>query len=158
LTGTNLDTVPGEVPYLGADPTRVGTWREGLGQFPGVKGGGVWEGNPRFQWGRHRAFPPRGPAPPAQVAGGTLYSLEKEPGAEQVAALKGCFEVIELPGLDEDGGAFLDTAAVMKNLDLVVTADTAAAHLAGALGVPVWLALSRIADWRWLLVRGDTPW
>src|SRR5262249_55895534 len=115
LTGTNLDTVPGEVPYLGADPTRVGTWREVLGQFPGVKVGGVWQGNPRFQWDRHRSFPLRCLAPLAQVAGVKLYSLQKEPGAEQVAALKGCFEVIELPGLDEDGGAFLDTAAVMKN-------------------------------------------
>jgi ADP-heptose:LPS heptosyltransferase len=60
--------------------------------------------------------------------------------------------------LDAEGGAFLDTAAVMKNLDLAVTADTAAAHLAGALGVGTWLALSAVADWRWMCGREDTPW
>jgi hypothetical protein len=62
-----------------------------------------------------------------------------------------------LEGLDEDG-AFVDTAAVMKGLDLVVSADTATAHLAGAMGVPVWLVLSRVCDWRWLREQEDTPW
>ena len=60
--------------------------------------------------------------------------------------------------MDAAGGAFLDTAAVLHNLDLVVTVDTAAAHLAGALGVPVWLALAQISDWRWQVGREDTPW
>jgi hypothetical protein len=60
--------------------------------------------------------------------------------------------------LDEDGRAFCETAAVMKNLDLVITSDTSTAHLAGALGVPTWLALQHVPDWRWLLEREDSPW
>jgi hypothetical protein len=85
--------------------------------------------------------------------------LQKGPGSEQVRALAGRLSVLDLgEEFDSQKGAFLDTAAVMKHLDLVVTADTAAAHLAGALGVPVWVALSRIADWRWLWEREETPW
>jgi hypothetical protein len=84
--------------------------------------------------------------------------LAAVPGTEQLRGLAGRFDVVELDGLDAEGGAFLDTSAVMQNLDLVVTADTAAAHLAGGLGVPVWVALSQIADWRWLRDRDDTPW
>ena len=88
-----------------------------------------------------------------------LVSLQKGPAVEQLKALKGRFAVEELgEGLDAEGGAFLDTAAVMQDLDLVVTADTAAAHLAGALGVKVWAALSAVADWRWMVGREDTPW
>src|SRR5262249_38603289 len=77
----------------------------------------------------------------------------------QLAGVADLFPVTDLGSrLDETGGAFMDTAAVMKNLDLVVTSDTAAAHLAGALGVPVWVALPFIPDWRWLLDREDSPW
>jgi ADP-heptose:LPS heptosyltransferase len=60
--------------------------------------------------------------------------------------------------LDEGAGAFMDTAALMKSLDLVITSDTAIAHLAGALAIPVWVALSALADWRWMLQREDSPW
>jgi hypothetical protein len=75
-----------------------------------------------------------------------------------LAALKGRFEVTDLEGMTDSSGAFLDTAAVMRNLDLVVTSCTSSAHLAGALGVPTWVALSAVADWRWLREREDTPW
>jgi hypothetical protein len=93
------------------------------------------------------------------VEGVRLVSLQKGPGVEQLKALKGRFSVQERgEGLDAEGGAFLDTAAVMQNLDLVVTADTAVAHLAGALSVRAWLALSAVADWRWMCDREDTPW
>ena len=85
--------------------------------------------------------------------------MQKGPGVEQLKALKGRFSVQERgEGLDAEGGAFLDTAAVMQNLDLVVTADTAVAHLAGALGVPVWVAVAAVADWRWMVGREETPW
>src|SRR5207248_11489066 len=98
-------------------------------------------------------------APLAGVEGVRLVSLQKGPGVEQLHVLAGRFPVMELvEELDTEGGAFLDTAAVMKNLDLVVTSDTAAAHLAGALGVPVWVALPFAPDWRWLLAREDSPW
>ncbi len=89
----------------------------------------------------------------------SLVSLQKGPGVEQLAALAGRFAVRELGAdFDEGRGAFMDTAAVMKNLDLVITSDTAVAHLAGALAVPVWVALSAVPDWRWLEARDDSPW
>ena len=77
---------------------------------------------------------------------------------EQLTAEERRFPVTVLAGLDASGGSFVDTAAVMRSLDLVVTADTAAAHVAGALDVPVWLALSRVPDWRWGLTAETTPW
>ena len=95
----------------------------------------------------------------ARLPGVRLISLQKGFGVEQLRPFAVRFPVTELSGpLDEANGAFTDTAAVLKNLDLVITPDTALAHLAGALGVPVWVALSVIVDWRWFLDRADSPW
>src|SRR5207302_9473808 len=85
----------------------------------------------------------------------------KGPGADQLVGRLGNpshFPILDLSDRLDKAGAFLDTAAVLANLDLVVTADTAAAHLAGALAVPVWALLTVTPDWRWLLAREDTPW
>jgi Flp pilus assembly protein TadD len=156
LFRTTLATVPAEVPYLTADASRVGHWREKLQGLPGRKVGIAWQGNPRHLWDRHRSAPLVAFAPLARVAGVSLVSLQKGDGAEQLRAAR--LPVHELgEDLDREG-AFLDTAAVMQCLDLVVTVDTATAHLAGALGIPVWVALSTIADWRWLRDRADSPW
>ena len=96
-------------------------------------------------------------APLASLPGVRLISLQKGFGSEQVAAVD--FPVLDLSGrLDEVAGPFMDTAAVIRSLDLVVTPDTAIAHLAGALGAPVWVALQFSPDWRWLLGRDDSPW
>jgi hypothetical protein len=98
-------------------------------------------------------------APLAQVPGVTLVSLQKGPGTEQLRQADERLPVTELGShLDEEAGPFMDTAAVMGNLDLVITTDTAAAHLAGSLGVPVWVALPFAPDWRWLADRADSPW
>src|SRR5439155_6093351 len=95
----------------------------------------------------------------ARVPGVQLYSLQKGPARDQIGAAAREFAVADLGAtLDEAAGAFMDTAAVMANLDLVVTTDTSIAHLAGALGVPVWVALSIGPDWRWLRDREDSPW
>ena len=94
--------------------------------------------------------------PLTTVPGVRLISLQKGEGEDQVPAA--AFTVETLPGLDAGPDAFLDTAAVMLTLDLVVTSDTSIAHLAGALGRPVWVALRRVPDWRWLLDRRDSPW
>jgi tetratricopeptide (TPR) repeat protein len=159
LLGTTLATVPAAVPYLHADPARVEAWRGRLGAGGDFRVGIIWQGNPRHQWDRHRSAPLVSFAPLARLPGVRLYSLQKGPGTEQLAAAGRRLGVAALPAeLDAEGGAFLDTAAVMKTLDLVVTVDTAAAHLAGALGVPVWVAVSQVSDWRWLLGREDTPW
>jgi len=97
--------------------------------------------------------------PLAQVPGVTLISLQKGRGAEQVGELEGRFPVVEFADrIDRDTGPFLDTAAIVKNLDLVVSCDTAVAHLAGALGVPAWIPLSFCSDWRWLKDRRESPW
>ena len=94
-------------------------------------------------------------APLAGVPGVRLVSLQKGPGREQLPDLADRLGVLDLADQLED---FADTAAVMSNLDLVITVDTAVAHLAGALGIPVWVALPLVPDWRWLLEREDSPW
>ena len=86
-------------------------------------------------------------------------SLQKNCGVEQIAAVKERFAVEQFDStIDEGTGAFVDTAALMRQLDLVITSDTAIAHLAGALGVKVWVALPTNCDWRWLRERDDSPW
>ena len=88
-----------------------------------------------------------------------LISLQKGHGVEQLEQVKERFEVEELGNnFDETSGAFLDSVAVMQNLDLFITSDTAIAHLAGGLGIRVWVALPMIPDWRWQLDREDSPW
>jgi ADP-heptose:LPS heptosyltransferase len=84
-----------------------------------------------------------------------LISVQKGAGAEQLETFRALFPIVDLASELDD---FVDTAAAMKSLDLVITADTAVAHLAGALGVPVWVALPFNPDWRWLLDRSDSPW
>ena len=159
LLGTTLESVPADVPYLEAEPQLVETWRHRLGLYRGFKVGIVWQGNPKFRLDRFRSIPLAQFAPLARVPGVHLLSLQKGAGCEQLPALQERFPVTDLGSqLDETTGAFQDTAAVMKNLDLVITLDTAIAHLAGALGVPVWVALHDIPDWRWLLNRDDCPW
>ena len=159
IFGTTLETIPGNVPYLSADARLVERWRQELGGQKGFKVGIVWQGNRQHRWDKYRSVPLEQFAPLARLAGVHLYSLQKGSGIEQLQTRPEPFPITDLGSrLDESSGAFLDTAAVMKNLDLVITADTAAAHLAGALGVPVWVALWSAPDWRWLLQREDSPW
>jgi hypothetical protein len=152
---TSLATLPATIPYLVPKPAIVERWRTRLVGIDGFKIGIAWQGNPAFRGDRFRSLPVRYFAPLTQVPGVRLLSLQKGAGSEQLAAVRDLFGVTELGDRLHD---FTDTAAVMKNLDLVITSDTAAAHLAGALGVPVWVALSFAADWRWLLDRCDCPW
>ncbi len=156
---TTLETVPADVPYLSADPALVERWEPRLAELRGMRVGVCWQGNPRHRSDRQRSFPLAELEPLARVPGVTLVSLQRGPGAEQQARVARRFHVEEVANdLDQEAGAFMDTAAIMTHLDLVVTADTAIAHLAGALGVPVWIALARVPDWRWLLGRDDSPW
>lgn len=158
VLGTRLDTVPASLPYLSADPARVATWR---GRLPaaGIRIGIAWQGRPTYSGDQGRSAPLAAFAPLAAVPGVRLISLQKGHGLEQLDDLPAGMTVHSL-GADFDGGddAFLDTAAVMMSLDLVVCVDTAIGHLAGALGRPVWLALGRPAHWIWMLDRQDSPW
>lgn len=159
MLGTRLETIPADVPYLFADEQLVEKWRRKLAGDSRFKIGIAWQGNKDHQADIQRSVRLAEFAPLAEVPGVTLYSLQKGYGSEQIAALDGRFCVTEFDEpLDETAGPFMDTAAVMRNLDLVVTSDTSIAHLAGGLGVPVWTALCLSPDWRWLLDRDDTPW
>jgi Flp pilus assembly protein TadD len=147
--------VPVAPPYLFAEPDRVARWRQRIGGG-GLRVGINWQGNSARFEDRGRSMPLAAFAPLAAVPGVRLISLQKGEGEDQIAGAG--FPVAVLEGLDEGPDAFLDTAAVMMTLDLVVTSDTSIAHLAGALGRPVWVALRKVPDWRFMLDRGDSPW
>jgi len=146
------DTVPNAVPYLQADSAAVELWQSRLP--PGFKVGLVWQGNPKGSVDKGRSLPLSALLPLTDIKQATFISLQKGFGLEQ---LTGAVQ-IPLPDFDEGPDAFHDTAAIIACLDLVITPDTAIAHLAGALAKPVWLMLKAVPDWRWLLERQDTPW
>lgn len=154
---TDAASIPGAVPYLRAEPDRVTQWRQKLGDH-GFKIGICWQGQPDKN-DRGRSFPLASFAGIARLPCVRLISLHKGAGEGQLARLPDGLTV-EVLGEDFDAGddAFLDTAAVMQSLDLVITSDTAVAHLSGALGVRTWVALKAVPDWRWQLGRIDSPW
>ncbi len=159
VLGTTFATIPAAIPYLHADPERVERWGRELSAVRAFKIGIAWQGNPKIVYDRERSIPLRQFAPLAEVEGIALFSLQKGPGTEQLRALAGAFAITDLgERLDRSSGAFEDTAAVLAHLDLVITCDTALAHLAGGLGVPTWVVLPTVPDWRWFLGRDESPW
>ncbi len=161
---TTPDSIPAKVPYLSVDPSLVERWRQELSaananQRPALQVGIAWKGSPTFLYDRERSIPLLQFDRLAKLHGVRLISLQKGPGTDQLRALGGRFHVVDLESrLGDENTSFASIAAIMKNLDLVISCDTAIAHLAGALGIPVWLALPFVPDWRWLLRREDTPW
>lgn len=152
-------TFPCRIPYLSAAPELVRQWHDYLAAYGGYKIGLAWQGNPKHQADRMRSMPLAEFGPLGKLKGIQFFSLQKGAGVEQLDTLAGTLDLVPLgTQLDESAGAFMDTAAVLCNLDLLITTDTAIAHVAGALGVPTWLALSYVPDWRWLLERRDSPW
>jgi tetratricopeptide (TPR) repeat protein len=154
---TDLSSVPNTVPYLGAEPDLIRRWRERIGPG-GFKIGIAWRGNPDAL-DKSRFIPLAQFIPLARLPGARLISLQFKDGLDQLGDLPADVN-IETLGDDFDKGsdAFIDTAAVMANLDLIISCDTSIPHLAGALGRPVWVALKHAPDWRWLLDRNDSPW
>jgi tetratricopeptide (TPR) repeat protein len=154
---TTPDNIPKTAPYLSVDPARVEKWRHILGP-DGFKIGINWQGNSEYRFDRQRSIALAEFAPLMDIPGARLISLHNRPRAEQVRDVSFA-DAIETP-LAEDATreALLDAAALMMNLDLLVTSDTMAAHLAGALGCKTFVALARVPDWRWLLDRDDCPW
>jgi hypothetical protein len=154
---TSIEQIPANVPYLDCDPDLVARWEARMAaaeeQRPRLRVGIAWQGNPGHRSDRWRSVPLDLFAPLAELPGVRLVSLQKGAGREQLE---------KMPKLALDLGPELadlaDTAAVIRGLDLVITVDTALAHLAGALAAPVWVAMAMVTDWRWLLERADSPW
>ncbi len=156
--GTTAQNIPLQIPYLSPDPVRVKRWKSRIGTA-GFKVGIAWQGGSRGRAVVGRGFPLAAFADLAAIPGVRLISLQKKDGLDQLDDIPPQMAVETLGGdFDVGGHAFLDTAAAMKCLDLVITSDTAIAHLAGALGRPVWVGLQFVPDWRWQLERSDSPW
>jgi tetratricopeptide (TPR) repeat protein len=160
---TGLDTIPSETPYLSALESKINVWRDRLGRRERTRIGIVWAGNPRKELSaghrildRQRSIEFNRLAPVFQVPNCDFYSLQK--GDDAVLQLRDsplCHRVIDWTRNLHD---FSDTAALIENLDLVITVDTSVAHLAGALGKSFWLINRYNTCWRWLLDREDSPW
>jgi hypothetical protein len=159
LCRTTLTSIPATVPYLFANDALVAAWARQLARYEAdYRIGITWQGNPHHRHDRYRSIPVQLFAPLGQLPGVRLINLQKGSGIDQLASSGDRFAVIDLLSEQDPAVAFMDTAAIMRNLHLVITVDTAIAHLAGALGVPVWTAIAAIPDWRWLLDRADSPW
>lgn len=160
LLDTTYPHVYNSIPYLHPDPALVAYWHEQLAHDPSFKIGICWQADPHNDANRpllaRRSIELSAFEPLAAVPGVTLYSLQSRDGVEQLRATSWIrsFE----KNFDDDHGSFMDTAAVMMHLDLIITVDTSVAHLAGALGRPVWLILPYKADWRWSYSGTTTPW
>jgi tetratricopeptide (TPR) repeat protein len=153
---TTLESIPANIPYLSADPLFKEKWRDKVhADRLQYKIGLVWSGNPQHINEQKRSCSLDIFAPLSRLDNTTFYSLQKGEAAEQA---KNPPQGMKLIDYTEDIPDFSDTAAFIENLDLVISVDTAAAHLAGALGKPVWTLLPFVPDWRWLLNRDDSPW
>jgi Flp pilus assembly protein TadD len=160
LLGGEAPCWPPGKAYLAADPERAAAWRARLG--PEIRIGLAWQGNPDYAADRRRSIPLATLAPIVAAAPGAIVSLQRGPGAEQHGEVSFAAGLRD-PGTDFDaardkGGAFVDSAAILAGLDLLITSDSALAHLGGALGTEVWLLLPEPADWRWGRDAETTPW
>jgi hypothetical protein len=152
--GTTLDTIPADIPYLAPDPASTRAMAMRLGGSEGFKVGLVWSGNPRHPNDRQRSIPLQRLAPICDVPGVRFFSLQTDERAGDLQQVPPG-RIIDLsPHLTD----FAETAAAVSQLDLVISVDTAVAHLAGALGRPAWTLLPEPADWRWLRDRDSSPW
>jgi tetratricopeptide (TPR) repeat protein len=162
--GTTLETIPGETPYLAADPDAVARWEARLGPRTRPRVGLVWSGGfrdqPDLRWVNARRNIPLDRLAPLKGAGVDFVSLQKgEPGEGELRALKAQgWDGPDILQVMDQAADFADTAALVQALDLVIAVDTSTAHLAGALGRPVWILNRFDSCWRWLTDRDDSPW
>lgn len=154
---TRVATIPADLPYLAAESALIADWAACMADGSGTRVGLVWKGNPRFANDGERSLPSLHTlAPLAGIPGVRFYSLQKGAGEAEVGDPGRPFPIVDLGSRITD---FTDTAAIIANLDLLISVDTAAAHLAGALGKPCWVLLPDYqTDWRWLAGRDDSPW
>jgi tetratricopeptide (TPR) repeat protein len=154
---TDLKSIPCAFSYLQADVRRVAYWKTRL-KSNAFKIGICWQGSPGKRIDIGRSFELQLFQDIASLPDVQLISLQKGYGTEQLKSMPQGMEVLDIEDDLDESGAFLDSAAVMKNVDLFITSDTALAHLAGALGVKTWVVLKYVPDWRWMLERPDSPW
>ncbi len=152
---TTLEDIPANVPYLRPDETLVEMWRQELSSDKGFKVAIAWQGNPVHKGDRWRSIPLAHFAGIAAMRGVSLYSIQMGVGRDQLDAFSARWPIKDL---GDRVGDFHNTAAILRNFDLVISCDSAPAHLAGALGLNVWVALASAPDWRWLVDRTDSPW
>ncbi len=152
--GTTVETIPAEIPYLAADARKVGEVRTRLGTRSGKRIGLAWSGYAGHRNDRDRSLALRRLEPLLQP-GLEFHSLQRDIRPDDMAALA---ELSRIRRHQDELRDFSDTAALISELDLVITVDTSIAHLAGALGKPAWLMLSTRPDWRWMTERSDSPW
>jgi tetratricopeptide (TPR) repeat protein len=151
---TLLETVPSHTPYLHAPTEQLTKWNTRLGPKRGLRVGLIWSGNPAHHRDQARSIE-FGALTPLLNTGATFFSLQKDIRPDDAAALARRQDVIQVA---DEFADFSDTAAVMAQLDLIISVDTSTVHLAGALGRPVWILLPYLPDWRWLLDRDTSPW
>jgi len=146
------EPLPMSRPYLRADPALRAAWRDRLAPTAGLRIGLVWQGNPAQSRDRFRSIPPEKLLPLFNIKGTLFYSVQHPAGSQPSLAAAGLID------LTEHLHDFAETAAFLAELDLIISVDTAVAHLAGAMGRPVWPLLWRQADWRWGFAADETPW
>lgn len=155
LFETTLDTVPDIVPYLHVDPALAEKWKRRLDLRPGLRVGLAWQGNPAHPCDRWRSMRLGDLHPLHACPNVQFISLQHGAGSEQLSGIgRGIID----PAAKHPISSFSDTAAIVENLDLVISVDSSVAHLAGALGKPVWLLLAARNDWRWMRGHDHTPW
>ncbi len=152
--GLKLDDLPGEMPYLSADPVRVAFWRERLANVPKPWVAMVWAGRPEHVNDHNRSMTLEQLAP-LGASGATFLSIQKGPASAQANTPPAGMAVVSLSDEIRD---FEDTAAILHLADLLISVDSSPVHLAGAMGRPVWVLLPFVPDWRWLEGRDDSPW
>jgi tetratricopeptide (TPR) repeat protein len=152
---TTVETIPNQIPYLAPDPALIEHWSAEFAGSTGLRIGLAWSGNPKNFYDYRRSIPADVFLRLTDVPNATFFNLQLATRPSDLPALQ------RRPGVRNVGEKFKnfdDTAAVLAQFDLVISADTAVAHLAGALGRPVWLVIGHIPEWRWLLNREDSPW
>jgi hypothetical protein len=156
--GTTAATVPHAVPYLVADPAKVARWGSAIGDA-GFRIGVVWQGSTGPMRDDARSLPPELLASLGRIPGIRLIGLQGITGLDVLARLPEGTTIERLgPEIENNPDGITEVAAAMQGLHLLISSDTMAAHLAGALARPVWVGVKRDADWRWLRGRNDSPW
>jgi ADP-heptose:LPS heptosyltransferase len=153
---TTLENIPANTPYITLDPSSMESWKKNMASDQSkLKVGIAWAGDPSYKKDYLHSLKLKDFIPLLQIKDVSFYQLQKESSADQEYSIEKELNLIDFTHLIED---FTDTAALIANLDLIISVDTSVTHLAGALGRPVWTLLPFVPDWRWMLEREDSPW